>query len=74
MNLEARLLERIEEIAGRPVSLDEKLVGGAIDSLSLVELVNAVEELSRELGKRVDLDRLMSDESLTPARILSEIS
>lgn len=74
MELERKLLTELERIAGRPVARDEELVGGAIDSLALVELVNVVEDLARERGVRVDMDRLISEESLTAAKILAELA
>ncbi len=73
-DLKERLLIEIGRIAGRPVAWSESLVGGAIDSLALVEVVNLVEQLARERKVAIDLDRLISEEALTPEKIFSELA
>ena len=74
MDLKERLHSEIQKIAGRPVEWRENLVGGAIDSLALVEVVNLVEDLAKERGTAVNLDRLISEEDLTLEKIFDEIS
>jgi aryl carrier-like protein len=67
--LQSLLLAEIAEVAGRSVAVDENLIGGAIDSLAMVELVNLVERLAKERNKRVDLDGLLSEDVLTVEKI-----
>lgn len=74
MELRERLLFEIQNIAGRPVSWDENLVAGAIDSLGLAELVSLIEGLAKEHKRSINLDRLISEEVLTPQKIYSEIT
>ena len=73
LDLKEKLLFEIQKIAGRSVAWNENLIGGAIDSIALVEVINLVEDLAKENGKRVNLDRLISEEDLTAEKILSEL-
>lgn len=70
-DLRSRLIEGIEEIAGRHVDWEENLINGAIDSLSIVEVINFVETLGREAGVEVDFDKLINEDVVSLATISS---
>ncbi|MGZ3691111.1 MAG: hypothetical protein ACXVAX_06395 [Pseudobdellovibrio sp.] len=73
-NLENKVLEGINKIVGRPVGLNENLLEDAIDSLSLVELINMIEDLATEMQIGVDLDALISEDPLTAKIIVDKLS
>jgi len=70
-DLRTRLSDGIEEIAGRKLEWNENLINGAIDSLSIVEVINFVETLGREVGVEVDFDRLINEDVVSLATIES---
>jgi len=72
-NLENTVLENIKKIVGRPVSLNENLLENAIDSLSLVELINMIEDLAVELKVSIDLDAIISEDPLTAQLIIDKL-
>jgi hypothetical protein len=74
VDLKERLHSEIQKIAGRPVEWRENLIGGPIDSLALVEVVNLVEDLAKEQGRVLNLDRLISEEDLTLEKIHGELT
>ncbi len=73
-NLKKTVLEKIQSIVGRPVALSENLLDDAIDSISLVELINLVDDLAKERKIKIDLDALISEDELTPQLIIEKLS
>jgi len=68
------ILVGIEKIVGRPVQLSENLLDEAIDSISLVELINMVDELAKVRKIDINLDALISEDVLTPQLIIHKLS
>ncbi len=72
-DLRSRVIAGLEKIVGRSVGWNENLLAGAIDSLALVEVINLVDELRKTHGVSIDLDALISGETLTAQMILESI-
>ncbi len=64
-DLKNQLTNGVKEIAGREVGWTENLFGSAVDSMSLVGIINLVEQIADETGVSVDIDALISEDSLT---------
>ena len=64
-NLKKELIKGVGAIVGKEVAWDENLYTGAVDSMSLVEIINLVEKLATENSVNVNYDALISEEVLT---------
>ncbi len=64
-DLKDKLILGVKEISRMDVRWDENLFGSAIDSMSLVKIVNLVDDLAREYHRKVDLDSLISEDTLS---------
>ncbi len=63
--LKEKLILGVKEISRIEVSWDQNLLGAAIDSMSLVKIVNLVDDLAKEYKRKVDLDSLISEDTLS---------
>ena len=63
--IKSELKTGVAKIAEREVPWTENLYSKAIDSLSLVEIINLVEEIGSKHSLRVDIDALISEDTLT---------
>lgn len=64
-DIKEKLLDQVSSIVGRAVMWDEDLYSNAIDSMSLVKIINLVDDMSRELNVEINLDALVSEETLS---------
>lgn len=70
---EKLLLTGLESIAKRPVHSNDNLLS-IVDSISLVEIINLVDQVARKSRKKIDLENLVSGETLTVRSILEALA
>lgn len=73
-DLKHNLATGVRDIAGREVGWSENLFSSAIDSMSLVEIINLIEALAADAGRKVDIDALISEDSMTMEDILKSLN
>ncbi len=72
-DLKHKLIAGVKEISRVEIGWNDNLLNSAIDSMSLVKIVNLVDDLAKEYQSKVDLDSLISEDVLSLQDIYSAI-